>query len=237
VRATPIPEAWRAIIERELPHYRRLSADQCAKLLGDVHVFIAEKTIVGIDGFVVDDRAKVLVAVSAALLVLGRDIAMFDHVTRVVIHPDILVVGGAQAGGQYQAMRSMVGDEVVETWGEVEIAWTQIESAFATPEGQNTALHELAHAFDHADGKLDALISHEHYDRWRAKLHQLPLGRRIEGWTEITEVIADVDGPELFASATELFFECPRKLHRIDGALFEAMCGIYGLDPRTLVDH
>lgn len=232
-----MPPAWHAIIEREIPHYRRLTVEQRAKLLGDVNVFIAEKTIVGLDGFVVDDRARVLVAASAALLVLGRDIAMFDHVRRIVIYPDTSFDAGRHVGGAYQAMESTLGGEVIEHWGEVELAWTQVESAFDHLEGQNTAVHELAHAFDHSDGKLDALVSHQHYDRWRAKLRTLPLRTRVEGFTAITEVIGDVDGPELFSSTTELFFECPRKLHRIDSDLFDAMCEIYKLDPRTLVDR
>ena len=236
-RDAETPAVWHAIIEREIPHYRRLTADQRTKLLGDINVFIAEKTIVGLGGFVVDDRARVLVAASAALLVLGRDIAVFDHVRRIVIYSDVLVEDGRRVGGQYQAMASTLGGEVIESWGEVELAWTQVESAFDGLDGQNTAIHELAHAFDHADGKLDALVSHQHSDRWRAKLHQLPLSTRVEGLMAITEVIGDVDGPELFSSATELFFECPRKLHRIDSDLFDTMREIYGLDPRELVDR
>ena len=59
----------------------------------------------------------------------------------------------------------------------------------------------------------------------------------LVGWTEITSIIVDVEGPELFAAATELFFEAPRRLHRIDASLFEAMYAIYGVDPRMLVDQ
>jgi hypothetical protein len=56
-------------------------------------------------------------------------------------------------------------------------------------------IHELAHAFDHADGQLDALVSHEHFARWKSKLHELELSRRIEGRTIVTEVIGDVEVP------------------------------------------
>jgi MtfA peptidase len=236
-RAADVPVAWRTIIERELPHYRRLSETQRAKLLGDVNVFIAEKVFFGDAGFVVDDRAKVLVAASAALIAIGRDIAIFDHVTRVVIRPDIEIEAGQPVGGHYIAKTQLAGDEIDDHWGEVEIAWTQLEAAFGQLEGQNTAVHELAHAFDHSDGRLDALQAHPHYDRWRARLRDLTLSERVVGNYEMVERIGDVDGPELFASATELFFECPRRLHRLDPSLFEALSEIYAIDPRTLVDR
>jgi MtfA peptidase len=236
-RAAETPAAWRAIIERELPHYRRLSEPQRAKLLGDVNVFIAEKVFFGDAGFVIDDRAKVLIAASAALIALGRDIAIFDHVTRVVIRPDVQLQGDKRIGGHYIAQTQMSGDTIDDHWGEVEIAWSQLVEAFAHLEGQNTAVHELAHAFDHADGRLDALQAHPRYDSWRDRLRELTLSKRIVGNYEMTERIGDVDGPELFASATELFFECPRRLHRLDPTLFDALSEIYGIDPRTLVDR
>ncbi len=236
-RAAEVPALWRTIIERELPHYRRLSEPQRAKLLGDVNVFITEKVFFGDAGFVIDDRAKVLVAASAALIALGRDIAIFDHVTRVVIRPDIHVEDGKRVGGQYFAKAAMIGDEVDEHWGEVEIAWSQLEAAFRQLEGQNTAVHELAHALDHSDGRLDALQAHPRYDRWRDTLRELTLSKRVVGNYEYIERIGDVEGPELFASATELFFECPRRLHRLDPSLFDALAEIYGIDPRTLVDR
>jgi Mlc titration factor MtfA (ptsG expression regulator) len=239
LRATPLPEAWRLIIERELPHWQRLTEAQRAKLLGDVHVFLTEKPIIGIEGFEVTDRARVLVAASAALLALGLDISIFDHVRRIAIRPDIVVEERGKVGGFYQPMANVTveGDQVIETWGDVELSWPQLDLAFRKLEGANTPIHELAHAFDHADGKLDSLMAHAHYDRWRARLHGLVLDKTRVGDYQLTETVADVEGPELFAVATELFFEAPRRLHKIDAELYEALYQIYGIDMRTVVDR
>lgn len=87
---------------------------------------------------------------------------------------------------------------------------------------------------DDADGKLDALVAHEHYERWKVLLHRMPLHRQVEGDLIRTEIIGDAEGPELFASATELFFERPHKLFDLDRDLFEALSDIYGIDPRQL---
>lgn len=237
IRATPFPDAWRAILEREVPHYRKLDEAQRTKLHGDIQIFIAEKTIVGIEGFEVHERARVLVAAAAAVLVLGRDISMLDHVDRVIIRPEVWTDDGDRTGGLYTPFERLRGDEVVGIRGEVELAWTQIDSAFTKPEGKHTPVHELAHAFDHADGELDALVRHPHYDRWRARLRELPLDRRRVGRYLVTDIIGDVEGPELFANASTLFFECPRRLHGLDADLFAALVAIYAIDPRSLVDH
>lgn len=233
LRAAPLPEGWRAIVERELPQYARLTAAQREKLLDDAKVFAAEKIWYGEDGFVIDDRVKVLVSASAALLALGGDIAMFDHVERVVIREAVVVEDSGHVGGRYEATRMMIGDRVVDHSGVVELSWSAVIGGLARADGQHTAIHEFAHAFDHADGRLDALVAHPSFDRWRAALHELPLGRRILGSYLATEVIGDVDGPELFASATELFFECPHRLRSIDSELFDVLCAMYAIDPRT----
>lgn len=112
LRARPMSDAWRAILERDLSHYKRLTEAQCSKLHGDVHVFLAVKDVEGVDGFVIDDRVRVLVAASAALLVLGRDIALYDHVRRIVIRDEVAY----NVGGHYQQGESRLGDEVVERW-------------------------------------------------------------------------------------------------------------------------
>lgn len=229
LRARPVPPAWHAFVD-ELPQTRRLSPAQRKKLAGDIHVFLGEKEVVGEDGFVVDDRARVIVAASAALLVLARDISLFDHVRRVVIKPAV----AESVGGHYVQMEATLGGKTVETWAVVELGWNAIEASLVRAEGQHTLFHEFAHAFDDADGKLDALRSHQHYERWRTLLHELPLHRRIDGDHIYTEVIGDVAGPELFASATELFFECPKKLFDLDASLFTTLVEIYGFDPRQL---
>ena len=39
------------------------------------------------------------------------------------------------------------------------------------------------------------------------------------------------------AVASELFFECPRKLYKLEPTLFEALVEIYGSDPRSFTDR
>ena len=217
----------------EIVQTRGLTAEQRAKLYRDIQVFLGEKKFVALEEFPLDDRVRVIVSTSAAILVLGRDIAQFDHVREIHIRHEI----SPRIGGLYQPVNTMLGDEVIGSHGIVELGWKAVTAGLVRPEGQHVAFHELAHAYDHADGELDALMKHEHFERWSALLRDLPLHRERRGDQIYTEVIGDTEGPELFASASELFFECPRRLNKLDAALFDALVEIYALDPRTLTDR
>ena len=217
----------------EIVQTRGLTAEQRAKLYRDIQVFLGEKKFVALEEFPLDDRVRVIVATSAAILVLGRDISQFDHVREIHIRHEI----APNVGGLYQPVHTMLGDEVVERYGIVELGWKAVSDGLVRPEGQHVAFHELAHAYDDADGEVDALVKHEHFERWSARLRDLELHSERRGNMLYIERVGNTEGPELFASASELFFECPRRLHKLDAALFDALVEIYALDPRTLTDR
>ena len=73
LRAQPVPPASRAIVERNLPVFRRLSAADQAELLGHVQVFLAEKHFEGCGGLALTDEIRVAIAAQACLLLLHRD--------------------------------------------------------------------------------------------------------------------------------------------------------------------
>lgn len=215
-----VPDRWRHILEHEFPYFRKLDARQRDKLLGDIHAFAA-KTFVGVDGFVVDDRVRVHVAATAALLVVELEISMFDHVRRVEMREArYLDEHGNVAEGHYE-----YGTHETGPIGILHLAWRGMVDGAARRDGMHVGIHELAHAFDHGVGER-LLAQHERSDRWRHALCAMPLHGGL--------VVADVDGPELFAVATELFFERPMTLMRIDPALFFALVEIYKLDTRAL---
>jgi len=214
-----VPDAWRLILEREFPYFRKLDVRQRGKLLGDVRTF-SGKDFVGIDGFVIDDRARVHVAATAALLVLELDIKLFDHVRRVELREARYInEHGHISDGHYE-----YGTHDTGPIGIVQLAWHSILDGHARPDGAHVAIHELAHALDHGLGHR-LLADHERCEHWRHSLSGMPLHGGL--------VVADVEGPELFAVASELFFERPMTLMRIDPQLFFELQGIYKLDPRV----
>ena len=215
-----VADARRRILEREFPYFRKLTAEQRAKLLADAEVFAA-KDFVGVDGFVVDDRARVHVSATAALLVLGLQIALFDHVRRIELREArYLDDHGNIAEGHYEYATPDSGPV-----GILHLAWRSVLDGHARPDGAHVGIHELAHALDHGLGE-QLLTQHERCESWRQSLSGMPLSGGM--------IVADVEGPELFAVASELFFERPMTLMRIDPALFFALVDIYKIDTRTI---
>ncbi|HEU4614158.1 MAG TPA: zinc-dependent peptidase [Kofleriaceae bacterium] len=214
-----VPDAWRHILEREFPYFRRLDARQRDKLGGDVRAFAA-KQFVGIDGFVIDDRVRVHVAATAALLVVGLDIKLFDHVQRIEMREARYLDEHGQIAEGHYAYATRDDGPI----GIVQLAWRSVLDGHARPDGAHVGIHELAHALDHGLGQ-QLLAQHERCEHWRSSLRDMPLSGGL--------VVADVDGPELFAVASELFFERPMTLMRIDPALFFELHAIYQIDPRA----
>src|SRR5262245_48154582 len=212
-----------AILEAEFPYYRRLDERQRGKLLADLAVFAA-KDIVGLDGLIVTERMRVLVSATAALLVLELDIGLFDHVARVELRPTEYHADGSEAAGHYEW-------SVSRGRGVVQLSWRHVVFGLERPDGMAVAIHELAHALDHRLGG-QLLATHERAEIWRRALDHFPLRREREGKLIVTHVVPDVAGPELFAVATELFYERPMTVLRIDPVLFEELARIYRVDPR-----
>lgn len=214
-----VPDAWWHILDREFAYFRKLEPLQRGKLVDDVRVFAA-KDFVGLDGFVVDDRVRIHVSATAALLVVGLDIALFDHVRRVEMREArYLDEQGNIAEGHYEYATPASGPIGILT-----LAWRGMVDGAARKDGAHVGIHELAHALDHGLGQR-LLAQHERCHVWRHALRDMPLSGGL--------VISDVDGPELFAVASELFFERPMTLMRIDPALFFELVDIYKIDTRS----
>src|SRR5881394_4037964 len=79
VRAKPFPAAWRDILDRRVPVYRRLPRDLRRQLEQHIQVFIAEKPFVGCAGQEINDEVRVTIAAQACLLILNRKSDYFPN--------------------------------------------------------------------------------------------------------------------------------------------------------------
>src|SRR5215207_4949426 len=87
LRAQPVPPAWRAIVERNLPIFRRLAAADQRELLGHVQVFLAEKHFEGCGGLELTDEIRVTIAAQACLLLLHRDTDYYPRLRSILVYP------------------------------------------------------------------------------------------------------------------------------------------------------
>ena len=92
LRKQPVPEAWRAIISRNLPFFDRLSAADQDELLGHVRVFLEEKRFEGCGGLRLTDEIRITIATQACLLLLHRKTDYYPRLVTVLVYPSGFIV-------------------------------------------------------------------------------------------------------------------------------------------------
>ena len=240
LRAQPAPAAWRAILERNLAIFSRLSADDRAELLGHTQVFLAEKHFEGCGGLELTDEMRVTIAGQACLLLLHRDTDYYPELTSVLVYPSGYTaheprpIGGGiwEEGGEDRLghtghrLRALV------------LAWDAARNGAAAPtDGENLILHEFAHQLDFENQRSDgtpALDTRGDYLAWaRVMSAEFDALRDAtdSGVPTLLDSYGATDPAEFFAVITEVFFERPRALRRLHPALFAQLQRFYRQDP------
>lgn len=131
LRARPFPDAWRHILEKTVPLYRRLPRADREELHGHVHVFLHEKRFEGCAGLPVTDEIRLTIAAQACVLLLHRDTDYFPGLSSILIYPTTYVAPVVRHEGaivsEYQEERSG------ETWdqGSLVLSWDGVTGAVA----------------------------------------------------------------------------------------------------------
>jgi Mlc titration factor MtfA (ptsG expression regulator) len=91
VRARPFPSAWKSIITRNVPIFRRLPPADQKELLGCVQIFLAEKQFEGCGGLELTDEIRVTIAAQACLLLLHRETDYYPELTSILVYPSAYI--------------------------------------------------------------------------------------------------------------------------------------------------
>ena len=245
-RRQPFPPAWRTILRRRVPLYRRLPPGLQAQLRGHIQVFLAEKRFVGCAGQPVDDDVRVTIAAQACLLLLNRPSNGFAALRQVLVYPGAFVVDRLHPlpGGVLQEQRRALAGE---SWqqGQVILSWQDtLEGAADPADGRNLVLHEFAHQLDQETGIANGaphLPDRTRHERWARvmgeefiRLQWRQQARDAEGHPlpDLIGAYAAQNPAEFFAVVTELFFERPAALAEDHPALHAELADYYAVDPR-----
>lgn len=239
MRATPFPDAWRAIVERQFALFGRLSAEDQAELLGHMQVFLDEKKFEGCGGLAITDEIRVTIAAQACLLLLHREPHYYPRLVSILVYPHAYVA---------QSRERLPGGIVVEepsgrlgeSWVDdvVVLAWDAVRSgASDASDGHNVVLHEFAHQLDQEDGTSNGAPILEHrtrYVAWARILgEEFAALREAAGQGRQTDIdpYGATNPAEFFAVVTEAFFERPDVLRQRHPALYEELRTFYRQDP------
>lgn len=107
----PFPPPWRTVLERRIPLYALLSPSERQHFEGEIQVFLGEQRIYALGGLereksldatpqsTLSDESKLLIAASAATLLLGRPEWRLPTVRDIVVYPTAFAEGTYKVAG------------------------------------------------------------------------------------------------------------------------------------------
>ena len=238
LRAAPLPDDWRRILDRRVPLWRRLPAEDRRELEGHIQVLLAEKHFEGAGGLVLTDEIRLVIAAQAAVLLLHRDTGYFPGLYSIIVYPAGFVVPVRDEDGGI--VTEGTDDRLGESWssGAIVLSWDGVRHGVADAgDGENLVLHEFAHQLDDEAGDADGvpLLARGHDGvRWSQVL-----GVEFERLRESEErgepTLLDPYGAEtpaeFFAVATEYFFERSTELAAEHPELYDELRRYFRQDP------
>lgn len=239
LRKEPLAPERRAIIERNVPGFRRLPAADQDELLGHIQVFLDEKRFEGCGGLEITEEIRVTVAAQACLLLLHRETDYYPDLEVILVYPRAYLArarevreGGVVVEGDHARLG--------ESWsrGVVVLSWDGVLAGAAdVSDGHNLVLHEFAHQLDQEDGPSDGapeLPRDSMYAAW-ARILGHEYARLVNDDARLRRTVIDRYGAtnpaEFFAVVTEAFFEKPRQLRARHPELYEQLRAYYEQDP------
>lgn len=244
LRAQPVPPEWRAIVQRNLPIFRRLSPADQAELLGHVQVFVAEKHFEGCGGLELTDEIRITIAAQACLLLLHRETDYYPRLRSILVYPTGYVAREAEhvEGGIWEEGPEDRLGHTQQQLRALVLAWDSVKHGAREPtDGENLVLHEFAHQLDFEDDATNgtpALDSRAEYLAWgRVMSEEFEALRAADeaGEETLIDPYGAEDPAEFFAVVTEAFFERPHALRQRHPELYERLAAFYRQDPTSFV--
>jgi len=239
ISTQPFPPDWLPIVEKNIPRFQALPAEDRRELLKDILIFLAEKNFEGCGGLSLTDEIRVTIAAQACLLLLHRKNDDYPRLQSILVYPHAYRVDGKKvsSGGFIRE-----GPEIRagESWsrGAVVLSWDDVKkSASDLRDGHNVVLHEFAHQLDQEDGAADGipvLGERSRYTAWarvlgreyRELVSEIEKGHRTD-----IDPYGALSPAEFFAVVTECFFEKPAALRRRHPELYRQLRLFYRQDP------
>ncbi len=236
---SPLGDAQRAIIAREVPLTRKLPAGLRERLEGKINLFLEQVEFLGCNGLEVTEEMRLSIAAQACLLVVNTD-TWYTNLRTILIYPGAFKSRRAEQNGYVVTERETV--RIGESWprGPVILSWAATEQgARDDGDGHNVVFHEFAHQLDDLSGHTDGvpiLPRDQSFADWE---HAFVSGfqRHVAAVEVGHETLYDpygAEGPEeFFAVSVELFFERPADLRAHEPAIYVQLSALFRLDPAS----
>lgn len=229
----PMPEAYKAILEEQVPFYRSLEPDRKQEFENRVQHFLATTRITGVKT-TVEDIDRVLVASSAVIPIFNFPGWEYVNLREVLLYPDSFDHEFQQVGG-HRSIIGMVGSGAMNHV--MILSQHELRQAFMNKTGKtNTAIHEFVHLVDKTDGSIDGVpefILEKKYILPWLQLMQKEIELIIKDRSDINAYGATNEA-EFFAVVSEYFFERPKLLKEKHPELYKLLAEIFNSPDQKL---
>jgi Mlc titration factor MtfA (ptsG expression regulator) len=220
-----------------LPLLDGLNADETARLIDIATLFLAEKSLEGARGLVVERDLALAIALQAGLPLLNLGIDWLRGWVSVVVYADEFVVehdrlDEAGVMHRYREVRSG------ESWEHGPLVLSAADvAAGGQADGYNVVVHEVAHKLDLLSGDVDGFPPlHREMDpaAWTAAFSAAfaEMSESVDADAETAIDPYAAEAPEeFFAVVSEYFFELPDLLAETWPAVYAQLCRFYRQDP------
>lgn len=237
----PFPEAWKKIIDDQVPYARVLPEPLREELYHHVRIFLAEKHFEGCGGFEVNEEVQLVIASQACVLLLGRETDHYQGLSTILVYESAFYADREELN-EHGVVEQVDDMQAGESWelGVVVLAWKEILLGLrGYHDGYNVVIHEFAHQLDQANRDADGvpiLDSPELYARWQEVFsdHYAELLRDVKrNRKTILDDYGATNPAEFFAVATESFFEESAQLKKHHPELYDTLKTYYAQDPAS----
>jgi Mlc titration factor MtfA (ptsG expression regulator) len=242
LRARPFPAAWKSVVARNLPIFRRLPEDDQAELCAHIQIFLAEKYFEGCGGLEITDEMRVTIAAQACLLLLHRKTDYYPQLITILVYPSAYITHEDRYIGNNiweEGPDGLLG-HTAPRMGSLVLAWDEAKRGGAYPtDGTNLVLHEFAHQLDFEDSETDGVpllagrFEYLSWSRIMSREFQKLRAADEENTPTVLDTYGSTNPAEFFAVATEAFFERPAALRANHPDLYGELARFFHQDPVT----
>jgi Mlc titration factor MtfA (ptsG expression regulator) len=240
LKSRPFPPEWLAILDKNVPLYRRLTTADRAELQRHIQVFVAEKNFEGGNGFVMTDEVRVTIAAQACILLLHRETGYYAGLSSVIVYPGEFLAPFREVD-ESGVITEGIDRRSGESWqeGTLVLSWEDIaDGSLDVQAGYNVVIHEFAHQLDVEDGITCGTrrLFGRDQPNWAKTLEQEYLRLQHDtahGRSTVLDPYGAENPAEFFAVATECFFESPRRLRERHPKLYAELARYYRQDPAS----
>lgn len=226
------PEEWRNFLEKRCRFYRCLDKEGKKHFEQDMQIFLSDFSIEGIRRQRIDEKTGLLVAAGFATLLFGRPYWEPPIKDGVIVYPGKSFSQDYRIGRGTLAGQASVNSPLIVTQESLE------ESFKDADDGYNVIFHELAHYFDLEDGRAEGIPSTrmlaQKLKPWKNAISR-EWKKALSG-RSFLRPYAGKSEAELFAVATEFFFENPGVMKRKNLELYNVLKDFYNIDPASIID-